>query len=426
MFDKQSIHIAMLLWAAIFSGIALVCMFLSKNFERQKRKYMLAIQGICVFLMLSDSLAWRFRGCHGKTGFIMVVISNFLVFILSQVILFVYNGYLRYCMFGGKGNEGRKRFISVYVITVVAAILIIISQFTDFFYYIDENNCYHRNKAYMFLVFMSMAGMFIEFTILIQYRKRINGKQFTALISYMVLPFIAGMIQIFYYGISLINISISISMMLMLIIAISDQNENVAINERKAAELKIELMLSQIAPHFIYNSLTTIAQMCEIDPAMAKETAIQFSDYLRGNLDSLGKNECILFEDELRHTKCYTAIEKKRFGDRVNVRYDICESDFLIPALTLQPIVENAIKYGLCMKAGGGTVNVHTERKSGNIYITVSDNGTGFDMDSIYKDGKKHVGIMNVRSRLKSMCGGRLEVESTIGRGTVVTIILPQ
>lgn len=426
MFDRQSIHIAMLLWGTIFSCIAAVCIFLSKNFDRQKRKYMLEIQSVCIFLLLSDAFAWGFRGYHGKTGYIMVLISNFLVFTLSDVLLFVYNGYMRFCIFHGKSREGKKRFIAVYLIALVTIISIIISQFTHIFYYIDAGNYYHRNKAHIFLMLMPMAGMLIELTILIQYKKNISRKQFAALVSYMALPFIAGMIQIFYYGISLINISISISVMFMLIIAISDQNENVAINEKKASDLKIELMLSQIAPHFIYNSLTAIAGMCDTDPMLAKETTMEFSNYLRGNLDSLGKTECILFEAELEHTKCYTSIEKKRFGDRVNVKYDIQEKDFLIPALTLQPIVENAIKHGLCMKAGGGTVHVHTERKSGNIYIIVSDDGTGFDMDSIYKDGKKHIGIMNVKSRLENMCGGKLEVESIIGMGTVVTIILPQ
>ena len=128
----------------------------------------------------------------------------------------------------------------------------------------------------------------------------------------------------------------------------------------------------------------------------------------------------------MEHVQCYLAIEKKRFGDRVNVTYDIQEEDFLIPALTLQPLVENAVKHGLCKKENGGTVQIRTERKQDNIYITVADDGAGYDSTVVERDGKNHVGIGNVRSRLQSMCRGTLEIKSSPGKGTIAVITLPQ
>ena len=106
---------------------------------------------------------------------------------------------------------------------------------------------------------------------------------------------------------------------------LAENERQLAEKERQLTESRIVTMISQIRPHFIYNTLTTISQMCESDQKLAKETTLEFSTYLRGNMDALSRNECIPFSRELDHTKCYTAIEKKRFGDRINVVYNIEE-----------------------------------------------------------------------------------------------------
>ena len=183
---------------------------------------------------------------------------------------------------------------------------------------------------------------------------------------------------------------------------------------------------SRVSQLPIYNTLTTIQGLCDKDPALAKETTGQFAKYLRGNLDSLSQNENIPFSRELEHVKCYLSIEKKRFGDRVNVVYDIEEDGFMIPALTLQPIVENAVKHGLCKKDGGGTVWIHAYETDGINQIVIEDDGAGFDAESLLNDGKKHIGLHNVKSRLKDMCKGTIDVTSEIGKGTKVTIGIPR
>jgi len=203
--------------------------------------------------------------------------------------------------------------------------------------------------------------------------------------------------------------------------------------EQKARELEIELhkkqvaiMLSQIQPHFLYNALVAIQQLCMIDPKMAGETVVEFARYLRGNLDSLNINEPISFEKELYHVKTYLSIEKKRFDERLNIVYDIRYMDFELPALTLQLIVENAVRYGVTKKISGGTVTITTESIDGNAVITVLDDGAGFDTSVPPKDdGHSHVGIGNARSRLAVMCGGTLEIQSEIGKGTTAVITIP-
>lgn len=426
MFDRQSIHIALLLWGCIFSLIAALCMFMSRNFDKDKRRWMLWMQVCCATLMLSDAMAWLFRGAAGMTGYWMVRISNFCVFALSDILLLLFHRYVCCYLFENDRQKKKNwRVIIVYFVGGLALLLVILSQFTHLYYYFDVENYYHRNPAYFVSLILPMIGMLLDMSLLIEYRKNINRDIFISMISYIALPLLAAVIMLFYYGISLINLAISISMILMFVVAMVEQNRNLASKEKEAADLRISMMLSQIAPHFIYNTLTAIRRMCVKDPEMAQETITEFADYLRGNLDSLNQREPIPFERELKHLKCYTSIEKKRFGDRLHVEYEINTEDFMLPALTVQPLVENAIKHGVCKKSGGGTVRIKTEERQGQIYITVSDDGVGFDPEAVETDGENHVGLKNVASRLKTMSEGHMEIISEAGKGTRVVIVFP-
>ena len=184
-------------------------------------------------------------------------------------------------------------------------------------------------------------------------------------------------------------------------------------------------MLSQIQPHFMYNMLTTIMYLCRTDPEEAEKTVGQFSRYLRANMDSLTLKQCIPFENEMKHVKTYLSLEKKRFGDKLRVELDIKEKDFMIPALTIQPIIENAVKYGM-KKKKELVIQLKTYSDDNNYYIEILDNGRGFDVNEAKNDGKSHIGIENVRNRLKMMRDGVLTIDSAIERGTKVVIKLPK
>jgi sensor histidine kinase YesM len=134
----------------------------------------------------------------------------------------------------------------------------------------------------------------------------------------------------------------------------------------------------------------------------------------------------IAFTTELEHVKTYLEIEKIRFDDTLEIEYDIRCVDFQLPVLTVQPIVENAVKHGTSRKRGGGKVTISTREDDEFYIVTVSDTGCGFDPAVRKDDGKKHVGIENVRQRLSNMCGGVLTIESEIGVGTVVNIRIPK
>ncbi len=187
---------------------------------------------------------------------------------------------------------------------------------------------------------------------------------------------------------------------------------------------RIQLMLSQIRPHFIFNSLTSIRYLCDLDPKAAGMMTEKFAQYLRGNMDALASDGEVPFTKELEHTKLYLEIEKIRFQDDLRIEYDIQGTDFFLPVLTLQPIVENAVRHGVRGRNGVGTVKISTREYSDHWEVTVSDDGPGFDPEAPVtdEDGREHIGIPNVRSRLEQISNATLRVESAPGCGTTVTL----
>ncbi len=197
--------------------------------------------------------------------------------------------------------------------------------------------------------------------------------------------------------------------------------------EKELYEAKVSIMVSQIQPHFMYNALTSIAMLCTIDPERAQEATITFSKYLRGNMDSLKQTKPVPFDHELEHLKKYLYIEKLRFANKLNIEYEIGPTNFKVPQLSIQPLVENAVKHGVGMKKKGGTVKIATRETETAFEVIISDDGVGFDVNAPRKeDGRSHVGMENTRTRLKELCGGEVRIESTVGEGTTATVILPK
>ena len=210
---------------------------------------------------------------------------------------------------------------------------------------------------------------------------------------------------------------------------IVSRNEEMTRQKVELADSKGALMLSQMQPHFIYNTMNTIYSLCDINIEDAKTAIHDFSGYLRHNFGSMEQNAPVPFEDELKHTRFYLSIEKMRFGDELNVVYDIEECDFELPPISLQPIVENAVRHGLRHKTGGGTVTIRTRGTDEDYTVTVEDDGVGFDTSTLgfQEPDSEHnrIALNNVSMRIRQMCDGTLDIESEPGVGTVVTISIP-
>ena len=199
--------------------------------------------------------------------------------------------------------------------------------------------------------------------------------------------------------------------------------EKVTLNAQ-LAESRISTMMSQIRPHFIYNTLGSIEQLCKLDPPKAGDLVHNFAKYLRGNFGELDNPKPILMSQEMEHVHHYISIENVRFPD-MTFSFEMNSDDFKIPALTVQPIVENAIKHGLMKLPRGGTIQVVSYETDTEYCISVVDDGVGFDTNELL-DERKHVGLRNIRERLKVMVNGTLEIESTPGVGTKVLVEIPK
>ncbi len=207
--------------------------------------------------------------------------------------------------------------------------------------------------------------------------------------------------------------------------------------EEELREAKVQSMISQIRPHFIYNTLSSIYLLCKDDPQKAMEVIGDFTSYLQANFTAITAKDPIEFNEELRHTKSYIAVESMMHGDKLSVEYDTPYTAFLLPPLTLQPIVENSIIYGVGRSGKAEKIEIRTYREKNGTYLTVEDDGMGYKLEDSgssaaeagmesQKNGKAdHVGLQNVRERLEMLCGGTLDIAARPGGGTVVTIFIP-
>ncbi|MBE6554997.1 MAG: hypothetical protein E7663_02005 [Ruminococcaceae bacterium] len=191
-------------------------------------------------------------------------------------------------------------------------------------------------------------------------------------------------------------------------------------------ESRISIMLSQMQPHFIFNTLNTIYHLCEIDPDVARSTINSFSQYLRNNIDNLERSEMIHFDKEMSFVKAYLDIEKVRFDDELQITFDTAITNFKLPVLTVQPIVENAVKHGTSKKQGVSSLYISTREADDAYEIVIRDTGAGFDVNHLPDNEHKHIGISSVRQRLTNLCNGTLNIESTVGEGTTATIRIPK
>lgn len=189
---------------------------------------------------------------------------------------------------------------------------------------------------------------------------------------------------------------------------------------------RIAMMRSQIQPHFMANALTAIKMLCVSDPEKAEEAIGDFASYLRTNLDAMTKNAIIPLAKELQHIERYVRLERMRFGERVKIVYDLEYQAFSVPTLTIQPLVENAVRYGITKKPSGGTVTIRAYETDEAFIVTVTDDGVGFDTNAELSKDRCHVGIENARSRIEAQCAGTLSIESTIGVGTKATVTIPK
>lgn len=244
--DEKVLQVAILIWGCVFCAIAALCIFLSSNYDREKRRYLILMESFASLLLLMDAMAHIFSGYPGVPGNVMVRISSFLVFLLSDVVLLCFHIYVCVYLFSKRERRTLKRVKAGYVIAAAGVAFVVISQFTHWYYYIDGDNCYHRAPLYIMSILLPVAGMFIDFTLLLQYKKRVSRKLLFSMLSCIVLPAVAAAVQVFRYGMSLIDFSVGISMIIMFIVTMTELNQEMYQLISREGKIKERLEIATI------------------------------------------------------------------------------------------------------------------------------------------------------------------------------------
>lgn len=363
---------------------------------------------IDLFVYTDPNLAW--------VGRIVAFFETFLPSVLMPILTV----YVLLCT-----NKNISKSAIFYLnIALCGALLItlIVTQFTDGIYYFTKENEFVRGQWYWVLIVPMLALIALNLAEIIRERKLLDKKYFIAFLIYLIPLLVVMVLQVFVSVFILIVIAISISALSMFSIIMYDQVDQYLRQQREIADQRASIAVLQMRPHFIYNTMTSIYYLCEQDPEKAQQVTLDFTTYLRKNFNAITGKEPIPFVEELEHTRAYLAVVKAQFEDNLIVEFDTPHTLFRIPPLTLQPLVENSVKYGLNIDSIEPLrVSIKTEKVEKGSVIIISDTGPGIsDKDN----GEPHIALNNIRERLSAI-NGTLTISPNEKEGTIVSIYIP-
>ena len=347
------------------------------------------------------------------------IISYFesLLYSLIMPLLTIY--LLRNC--GEKLRES-KLFRFVFVLWIMSFTMLQTTLFTNLFYYITDDNKFVRGDLYTLMCAPSVLTIVVTLRGLILRRNKFNRRHFFSFLACLLPLTIVSVLHIYISVFPLLGVCLTLTILLMFMINLLDLIEYYMRQQAEISRQRANIAILQMRPHFIYNTMTGIYYLCDQDPEKAKQVTLDFTTYLRKNFTAIASEDTIPFSEELEHTRAYLAVEMAQFEDILSVDYDTPHTHFRLPSLTLQPIVENAVKYGCDPDSDSLHIVIRTRSTDSGSEITVEDNGPGYvDVD----DNKPHIALANIRQRLELMCGGTMSISKRERGGTVVRIIIP-
>ncbi len=386
--------------------------------DRISRRYFIAFFSIIAAeeLILTFDLANLISSRIMALSKVLIFFEYFFIS-LYPVLLSVF--LLKYC---GVKLKKSTMFCIVLVIWSAFLILLICAQFTDKIYYISSDLEFHKGILLPLLLLPNLVIMLINLIILIINRYVYTKRIFIAFLILIVSTAIGTIIYAFSAALAILNISVCLSTLVMYMLIVTEQINKYIQQQADIANQKANIMVLQMRPHFIYNTMTDIYYLCEQNPKEAQQVTLDFITYLRKNFDAIVSENPVPFDDELEHARAYLSVESTRFDENLIVEYNIEHRNFLIPPLTLQPLVENAVRHGLDPDGGQLKIIIQTHQTINGSVIIVSDNGPGFDTANAFESAGA---LSNIKQRLEMMCKGTLKIDSTEDKGTTVTIFVP-
>lgn len=375
----------------------------------------LSLLMLCVIVCFIDGIIYR------NPNFIILekIVVYFEALLVSVLMPLPTILLLHYC---GESVKSSKLFHTVILLWLICFFALSIGQFTNWFYVVTPNNEFIRTSLLPLLMLPLVLGMFVNIAGLIRRRKKLSTRYLVAFLIYL-LPFTVFLTVHAFIDIAPFLFSgVGICAFSMCYFIVSDQIIHNFHQQREIANQRASVMVLQMRPHFIYNTMMSIYYLCKQDADKAQQVTLDFTTYLRKNFTAVASEEAVPFKDELEHTKAYLAVEQAQHEDMLCVDYDTPHIDFKVPPLTLQPLVENAVKHSLDPNGEALHIYVKTRLTDSGNEIIVENNGLDYQPST---DNEPHTALANIQQRLNMMCKGTLKITPREGGGTVVKVTIP-
>jgi|GEM_PF-4840448 len=354
-----------------------------------------------------------------RTGNILV---NYVYLICPTLMLVIYWSFLD--EWKGKRFPHYKLMRNAMMIISLAYILIVIcNSIGRYLFYITEEGIYTRGDLYVITWIMPILLVLICVFRTVYDRMPVGER--ISLLAYPVLPLLTAVFQLFFPRIHLMTVMTSISIAFLYTNFYTKKELEVETLETELILSRLRMTQMQIKPHLLYNTLTTMAGLCDVDPKKTQDMIYSLADYMRDGFTDIEKPTMHPLRDELEQLDRYLFIEKMRFPN-IDIEKDIQVDDFQIPRMSLQPLVENAINHGIRKRRDSkGTILISSMETEEFWIVRIIDDGVGFD-GSLIEDMDGHYGLSNVRSRLRILCGGKLYITGRPDEGATVEIRIPK
>ena len=402
--------------------VAVLGLFLSHSvtfLDRKSRNFFTVVFSLIVVYVastLTTTLSLLFLGeQYGPLSMASIFSESFFSSVLMPLLTF----YLLHA--AGRPWKKNPAFWTVHFLWLTYFVLLVVTQFTPVFYTVTDQNIYQRGPLYPVLLVPPILLMLVNLFVFFRYREHFSRRQRQAILAYILIPLVSMLIQSLFYGLLMIVIGTSIGAMMMFIYIQRDQIEHHLRQQEEIIHQRNSIRVLQMRPHFIYNTMTSIYYLCKQDSDKAQQVILDFTSYLRRNFTAIAKEDTVPFMEEMEHTRAYLAVEQVRFEGKLFVEFETPHTSFRLPPLTLQPIVENAVKHGVDPDMEPLHIFIRTRRTDKGNEITVEDTGPGFNTTD---NADPHIALDNIRQRLEVMCGGSLSISARSGGGTVVTIVV--
>ena len=424
---QWSVNIGILIedFGAMLCVIGTVCLLIYSRQDEVRTKYykdLIRLLALAVPALLLDALMMIIDGRPGIGIRIMLQVSQYGICMINMLLQ---NLLLRHIVH----ESGERRIhtadrLIIRLSYLAYLVIVVFNAITGSCFALDVQNVYHTGQL-LYILYIPCIVLQVWMGIrLIQWQKEMDITTSCFCWSYVVLPVLGVLFKIVLPGYPCLQIII---MLIAVILFFRVQHQVADVMYRQALELQQQeqrTLLAQLQPHFMYNALLAIMGIPG-NPDETIEAISSFAKYLRGNLNSLTNSGTIPARQELDHVNAYVRLEQLRYEGKLDVHIHVTETDFELPPLTLQMLVENSIRHGFQDMKEPGRVMVSSRLLEDWYMITVEDNGCGFDVDSVMKAPEGHVGLQSVRRRVEELCGGRLVITSNPG-GTRASVMIPR